>query len=165
MFGLGGFRRDFLRGGGLFRSRLDRGGLLQLLVDGGGILGGGGCGECRGLGALGIAEAVGNIGAASGVAAVADLGGGLFGLLDAEALPSGGAVGPIEGGLALILLLLLAGLQLLLAGVDVDGGLASAFGFSYSARLASISFSRSARCAARTASSSSSFFLKDLVRM
>ena len=176
MFGLGGIvRRDFLLGSldGFLRglNRLfhgldsgvhsldDRAHGLDGLVNGRCILGSLCCRDGRSFGILGIGKAVGDIGAASGVAAVADLGGRLFGLLDAKALTARSAVSAVKSSFALVRLLLLGGLQLLLAGVGVLGGLALCLRRSYSAFLASISASRSARSAALTASSASSWDL------
>ena len=64
------------------------------------------------------------IGTAARIAAVADLGLRRSRLLDAETLAAGSTLLAHRCGLALVILLLLAGLDLLLAGVGVDDGLA-----------------------------------------
>ena len=84
----------------------------------------GGCGKGSFLGGFGIHEAILNVGAAAGIAAVADLRGRLLIFLYAKALTARGALRLIEGGLTLVALLLLTGLDFLLAGVDVLLGLA-----------------------------------------
>ena len=63
------------------------------------------------------------IGTAARIAAVANLGLRRSRLLDAEALAAGGALFTHDRSLALVILLLLAGLDLLLAGIGVDDGL------------------------------------------
>ena len=63
------------------------------------------------------------IGTATRITAVADLGLRRSRLLDAEALAAGGALFTHDRSLALVILLLLAGLDLLLAGIGVDDGL------------------------------------------
>ena len=63
------------------------------------------------------------VGTAARIAAVADLGLRRSRLLDAETLAAGGTLFTHGRSLALVILLLLAGLDLLLAGVGVDDGL------------------------------------------
>ena len=119
-------RRNFLRSGAVLSGSLSgqKHVVLHGLVDGGGKFGLGGCGQGGLFCGLRVGITVGNIGAASGVAAVADLRGGLFGLLNAQPLAAGGPVGFFKGGAALLLLLLFSGLNFLFAGVQVLFGLA-----------------------------------------
>ena len=106
------------------------------------------------------------VGTAARIAAVADLGLRRSRLLDAETLAAGGTLFTHGRSLALVILLLLAGLDLLLAGVGVDDGLTGslqALGletFALELRIA-LFFSR----AMRSASSLSSCLLKTFVRL
>ena len=128
------FRGSLLHGGFGFRFGvllgLKRGVLADEhflgdgLVYGGCAFGLGGCGKGSFLGGFGIHEAILNVGAAAGIAAVADLRGGLLIFPYAKALTARGALRLIEGGLTLVALLLLTGLDFLLAGVDILLGLA-----------------------------------------